>query len=228
MVRQSLDKHVEKNEKGWVVGLLVRQMHAEKFIAPDPHRKVYEIRTRPVKFFSEGAKVALVSMEQSRRRCRKVLGILEFVGNIKIRTASFDKYHALHQVSQDEFKSLDKAYQNAEYLWAWNFELVEAFQTAPEVAVTTPSGAMVWFYFPSAAVGSLKDGILVRHSNRSFMLSSRTKNRAKRFYIHVYVCLPWVCKYIYMYGNIFHIYIYLFLHSNGNVGDVYRYIHIYI
>ena len=157
MVRQSLDKHVEKNEQGLVLGLLVRQRHAEKFVAPEPHRKVYEIRTRPVKFLPEGAKVALVSMEQTRKRCRKVLGILEFVGNIKIRVASFDKYHAFHQVSQDEFKSLDKTYQNAEFLWAWNFELIEAFPTAPEIAATT-SGAMVWSYFSAEAVGSLKDG----------------------------------------------------------------------
>lgn len=156
-VLQALQEHVFKDGDGKLLGLRVHRCHALKFLADEPNRKTYELRSRPVLFLKEGMCVALISLNRNGGRTRgpvdvqcELLGILEFQGNVKVKWSSLSKFQALHQTTEEEMEILLEGKQRPEWLWAWHFELVKAFKDPPPIWCA--QGAVVWHYFLPDAV----------------------------------------------------------------------------
>ena len=137
---------------GRCTGLLVHECHALKFLREEPHRKTYEIRSRPLKFLSEGARVALISISKGRTSQWKVLGKLEFNGNARIKASNFSKYFPFHQVSDDEFAQLGVGKKAEEWLWGWHFELV--YELEKPLSLPIKHGPVTWCSFSPDQLGS--------------------------------------------------------------------------
>lgn len=141
--KMSLAEHVLKDENDRLVGLLVHRLYAMKFLSPEPHRKVYELRKNQCKSLNEGDKIALVAIAPKSQDDWLILGILEFVGNVKIKPASLDKYFHLHQVHHDDLANyVDFTHP---WVWAWHFELVQSFDPFP--TLTKQSGPVIFVHF---------------------------------------------------------------------------------
>lgn len=141
MVQKLLREHVRANN-GKFCGLLVRHQFASLFLREEQERKVYEIRSHPLHFLKEGEKIALIS---TGGHVRQVVGILEFLGNVKIKNSSFDKYYNLHRISLEDFQAVSANWANQEFCFAWHFELTMAFESP--VSIPMVKGPEVWHYF---------------------------------------------------------------------------------
>ena len=89
----------KKNEEGKACGLVVKENFARRFLESEEERKVYEIRSKPIKFLSEGDKILLVSSPSELGGRRQVTAMLQFEGNIRIKCSSFQRYFSLHRTS---------------------------------------------------------------------------------------------------------------------------------
>lgn len=141
MVQKLLREHVRASN-GKFCGLLVRHQFASLFLREEQERKVYEIRSHPLHFLKEGEKIALIG---TGGNVRKVVGILEFLGNVKIKNSSFDKYYNLHRISREDFQAVSANWANQEFCFAWHFELTVAFESP--VPIPMVKGPEVWHYF---------------------------------------------------------------------------------
>lgn len=138
---------VKKNAEGKACGLVVKENFARRFLESEEERKVYEIRSKPIKFLSEGDKILLVSSPSELGGRRQVTAMLQFDGNIRIKCSSFQRYFSLHRTSTDEFQFLLENWSPAEdleYVWAWHLELVEKFD--PPIPVRSVPGTISWTY----------------------------------------------------------------------------------
>lgn len=133
---------------GRFLGLLVKDMFAQRFIDPDPNqRKIIEVRTSVVKFIAAGEKLALVSTMRNGRDVskRKILAILEYQACIQYPTSDFGRYFGLHRVTDQEFK--DYAQPSLNNLTSWygyHFRLVHIFEPPIELHLKTGE-RWIWF-----------------------------------------------------------------------------------
>ena len=134
-----------KQRDGQLLGLLVHEVHALKFLASPTERKVYEIRSRPVHFLAEGESIALISVAPCGW---SVIAILEFQACLKIKLQLFDRHFPLHRVSKEEAKTLlGHLEEKQDHCWGWHFEMVHAFNP-PLVFGERIPGPQQWVYFP--------------------------------------------------------------------------------
>ena len=138
---------VKKRSDGMCVGLLIKKTYAERFLRPEPHQKVYEIRSMPCKNLSPGEKICIISSghgTKGRVSCRFIVGVFEFKGQLQVPKNLVPKYYALHQVSQEEFDAVGTSWQG-DSVWMWHLELVTGFD--PQLELPVSIGPQVWIHF---------------------------------------------------------------------------------
>lgn len=146
------------------LGLLVKDQFARRFLLPEEDRKVYEIRSRPINFIKAGERIALISCNNSRSMScsRSLLGVLEFVGNVKIKATQFEKYYQLHRVNESEFSVDGHNYVDENgFVHAWHFELVGAFQLPLHLSAVETTSTVVWHYFSVENVNKVQLGAII-------------------------------------------------------------------
>ena len=133
---------VKRNTKGNILCMFVQQQFALKFLDAEPHRKVAEIRSKPVKFLIPGDRLCLATGSHLPGQ-RQALGVLEFKGQMQIQLSLMSKYFALHQVPAEEANALSSKW-NVDSVWLWNLELCHAFDQP--LVYETPRGSELWHY----------------------------------------------------------------------------------
>lgn len=146
----SLKQHNVKQQKqgsNGFCGLLVNFHHAERFVhGPSVHRKVMEIRSRPVNFLKPGERIVLISCGGGQPR--QLLAILEFQQCLRIDDDVFDRFYPLHQVSAEELAGLKQTWskQNT-FCYGYQFSLIYKF---PKKLVLKLKTGEIWVYFKKA------------------------------------------------------------------------------
>ena len=124
-------------------GLMIKKEFAQLFLCDDPlERKIYEIRSQPIQFLAEGDKIGLIATGDSDRR---LVAILQFMGNIKILKAAFPRYYNLHKVETKTFEMLSANWRDQTHCFGWHLELVMTFKTPIKISMV--AGPEVWHYF---------------------------------------------------------------------------------
>lgn len=139
-----LTKNVLKKD-GKLVGLIVLEAYARRFLEGAEERKVYEIRRAPVRFLKEGDRIALISVSKT---AWTVIGILEYQDCIRIKNALFEKHFPLHRVSQTEYETFRRSWSNPhqDHCFAWHFDLVHAFVPGLQFKERV-AGPVTWCHF---------------------------------------------------------------------------------
>lgn len=135
-----------KRKDGKYLGLLVRKEHAQLFFSQDEsQQKVYEIRSRQIKFLNPGDRFILVSCGPGLPR--ECLGVVEFQGNVRIQDSQFSRFENLHRVSYSEYEKMTTGWaKHPGFCWAWHLLVVH--QLAPALVLTSAvRGCEVWMYF---------------------------------------------------------------------------------
>lgn len=123
-----------RSPNGELLSLKVGEELALRYVrGPELERKVMEVRSEQVKCLASGDRVLLVSMQadgEARHyrsytsRCQ-VLAVLEFAHCMEIPRPFFAKYHALHQMTEDEL--LASGVPQDAPCFGWHFNLVHVF-----------------------------------------------------------------------------------------------------
>ena len=196
---QPFHKRMKKDNAGRICGLIVKECFAVRFLAEEDQRKIYEVRSTPVKFLNEGDQIALVSSTRENERVvkdRKAIAILEFQGNVRIKKSHFSKYFRLHRVTDEEFQDLCGEWP-LDHVWGWHFDLVAKLD--PPLLVPRICGPVRWLYFGANEVqeSQLQDMMLCIC--------------CMYIYIYIYLFIRTYYIYIYIYMHVMYIYIYIFI-----------------
>eukprot|EP00438_Fugacium_kawagutii_P020247 Skav232484 [mRNA] locus=scaffold2877:289637:290407:+ [translate_table: standard] len=150
MSERILKENRVKEWKDTFCGLFVRTKYAERFLLSDPEsRKVMEVRLKPCSCVKSGERFAIVCSSTFRIDSRKtmtqrfIVGILEFQASIPYKVKDFNKYYALHRVTEEEFKDYCGK-RDTDTWYGWHVELVQAFET-PLPLKRSPSEQWIWF-----------------------------------------------------------------------------------
>ena len=138
-------KHEGRGTTIRYIGFFVKWEFAQRFLARDPsERKVVDVRNMACKRLAPGDRVALISSWKGDRvTTRVILGILEFQACTSHKGSEFQKYFALHRVSDEEFLQFRQQKPNATW-FGYHFRLVHAFRELLQLSVMTGE---VWIWF---------------------------------------------------------------------------------